>query len=283
MAKRPSSRWNGSLVFSDLNLKIPVKFFSGERRYGPPLDVIQVHRECKTTLPKKKKAEDEAEDAAAKEDAELETESPVQTTRQVHCPACNRALRPEEIGAALDIPNVGIVLLDESDLASLKPSKVKEVEVQLRRDPSQALAAIGMGRRLYIMPYPESVSDYFTLMKVFRQAGVVGLISEIMIGQKPYVLLIRVIETPAAVFGNSTTVLVADEFFDTEKLIDPRELELLPAEVPDLSQKKVAQLVKLASQFQQPIDLNECINPLRRRREDLVRRKAVPVRTPRPL
>lgn len=281
MTKRPSARWTGTFDFAEIGVKLAVSLFSSERKSARKSLLVQVHEDCKTRVPPpdKSKTEDE-EDSGEKETG---TSAAVQTTRQIRCPSCNRALRPEEIALAVDIPNVGLILLSKKEVASLKPETVKEVKVNLRRDPSEALAVIGTGRRLYVMPKGQSMEDYYRIMTTMHTTKIVGFMPELAVGKKSYTFVIRPITTPVAVFGSATRVLVADEFFDTEKLIDPRELQLLPAEPPSVTDDELERIRAKAHLFNEPIDLNECINRERLHLEQLIREKAAPTRVARPL
>jgi non-homologous end joining protein Ku len=275
MSKRPSARWVGTFDFEDLDVKLAVKLCSSERKDPHQSLLVQVHADCKTRIPSLEKSKREKDTNGEKGTTRS---AAVQTTREIRCPSCARALRPEEITLAVDIPNVGFILLSPEEINSLSAKKVKEVKVSLRRNPVEALATIGTGRRLYIMPKDQSVNDYYRIMRALRETQTVGFIRELAIERKFYVLVIRPITTPETVFGTATDLLVADEFFDTEMLVDPLELQMLPKNPPDIADEELERLKAKISLHSSSMDLSECVNPKQLRLENLIREKAAPVR-----
>lgn len=266
--KRPSARWTGVIEFPELNLRIDGGFYGTSRRGRTPLSIVTIHKECQTKL-----SEPLEEDAGEKEREQAKAEPALtQITGQVHCPTCNRNLRFDEIGRAVET-ELGLLQIADSELEELKPKKQKSVSAFLIQDVTEALATIGVGRRFYLFPKASSTADYYLLLEILQKSGRVGFIREMVVDKRPYVVIVRPIVTHPSVFGKSRRLLVIDEFVDTDTLRDPGEFQLLPAQEPTLEGRVLVQKVQEAKKIETILNPDECVNPQRRKLKELVERK----------
>lgn len=274
MAKRSSAKWRGVLEFPALDLVIDGGLYSTTRRGRTPLPLIQIHTACTSRLksdgppPEERRAKDADGEEEGKDE---EGTAPPQVALQAHCPTCNRALRHDEVGRAVEA-SIGLIQITDEEYRALKPEKTKVVRVGLVCGFDEALKTIGAGRRFYVLPKPESVDAYYRLFAVLSAAHVAGFVQDLLVDKRAYNMVIRPIPTLASVFGSVQSVLIADEFQDTDLLRDPREFQLLPAEEPPVS-AKTAKLIIAAQRAAQPLNPDDCINPERRRFKALVGQK----------
>ncbi len=275
MAKRPSAKWTGVIAVPELGLSLDGGLYTavGRRR---PLPFLQVHSQCQTALPATGSAEQTAGpvDSSGLEGGHSEqslAEPMTQTTRQMHCPHCRRAIRADEVEYAVEVPSLGRIRVTVAERTSLRPVRARTVNAQVVQDPSDVLATVGTGRRLYVFPKAESVIPYYTLLECLLRARRVLFIPEIVVDRRPYVVVIRPVTTHPAAFRRSSRLLVADELMDTSVLKDPEEYQLLPAEEPVVRGGDA--LAVRASGILRMIDLTECANPEQRRFATFVQEK----------
>lgn len=277
MAKRPSAKWTGVIEFPQLGLAVDGGLYSTQRRGRVPLPVLRVHTACQTRL--------EAEVPPAQEKPALEEEGeetpkptePTPVTAQPHCPSCRRPLRADEIGRAV-VTELGLLVLTDGEYAALKPKKEKRVSATLVAGVADMLATIGTGRRFYLLPKADSVVAYYQLFAVLASTGRAGLIQDLLVDRRAYVVVVRPIVTHHSVFGQPQKVLIVDEFADTDALRDPREFQLLPSVEPTVDTASVGALITQAASVTDVVSPDACVNPERRRFTELVERKIAAVR-----
>lgn len=276
MAKKPRAAWTGVLAFPELGVELDGWLHASQRRGRTPLPVIMIHTNCKTSLaPPSVGAQREGDEAEKEEKGETEATppTPAAAVASLHCPRCNRPVKADEIGRAVETETLGLVPITEAEYRGLKAEAAKRVEARLIADPASVIASLGLGRRLWVFPKPSSVTEYYLLYQALRQSGRVGFVPEIVIQRRPYVLTIRPLETDPAVHGTRLSVLVADEFNDTDTLRSPAEFDLLPASLPPLDGTVLQHLADRAAAVTATIALDACVNPERRKFRDLIARK----------
>lgn len=278
MAKKPRAAWTGVLAFPELGIDLDCWLYASQRRGRIPLPVVMIHTSCKTSLasppeppkPEEKEGEDKEEKPAEG------APSPAPVTAAIaafHCPRCNRPLKSDEVGRAVETETLGLVPISDAEYAGLKVVAAKRAGAQIVVDPASVIASLGLGRRLWVFPKPVSVGDYFLLLEALRRSGRVAFVPEIVVGKRPYVLVVRPLETDEAVHGTTLSVLVADEFNDTDTLRSPADFELLPTSPPAIDGTRVTILAERAAAITARVNLSVCVNPVRRKFRELVARK----------
>lgn len=280
MAKRPSAKWTGVIEFPQLGLAIDGGLYSVTRKGRTPLPVLRTHTACQSRLASEtpQQGQEKGETVPPEtegDDSIMETVESAQTqvALQVRCPTCNRFLRTDEIGRAVVAEDLGLIQISEEEYAGLKPKKEKRVRAQLVQGVGDVLATIGQGRRFYLLPKTQSVTDYYRVFEVLWVTACAGFIQDLLVDKRAYVVVIRPIVAHPSVFGQAQKILVVDEFLDTDTLRDPREFQLLPGEEPARDPASVLALIAMAQRVTDTVNPDACVNPERRRLKELVERK----------
>ncbi len=272
MARRPSARWTGVIQFQNI-LNLDGGLYSSTIRKPRDLPFVQVHLNCKTAL-KIHEELDTEEEPVESEPRDGKRGKLVQTAHQTFCPSCNHAIKANEIGTAAET-DLGLILVTEEERNAIKPKASKSICARIVSAEiiDSVFAAVGFGRRLYFLPKPNAVSDYYLLFNSLRQARCVAFIPEITIGRRSYVGTIRPITMHRVVFGSERRVLVFDEVADTDTIKDPSEFQLLPGDEPTFNQREVSSLARRISGQISDLDLAECVSPERRKALELIKTK----------
>lgn len=269
MAKRPSAKWAGVLHIQNLGLSIDGGLYTASAR-RKPVPFLQVHTVCNGAIEASKGSGGEDKDGDEEESSskgEL-----VQTTRQIHCPSCQKPIMADEIGYVVET-RIGRMYFTPEEREDLKSQRSKAIDGKVVNNMSTILETVGTGRRLYYFPKPESADTYYLLLRVLQKTGNMVFVPEIVLDKRPYVLVIHPVQMDPEVFGSSRTLLVADELCDTEAVKNPDDYQLLPAEDPAVDGDRVRDFSKLVRKVATDVNLADCVNPQQARLKRFVERK----------
>jgi non-homologous end joining protein Ku len=256
-----TAEWTGVIVVGPFELDC--RLFSAFGR-AKPFPIRFLHKNCHTVLEEVQPEKSEEEKPRGKLPG-------VQVREQFFCPKCQKPLRADEIGQGIETTS-GIVEISEADIAALRfePKKQLTAELILADDPT--IEAIGVGRRLYILPKPAAVDIYANIYYLLRESKRFGFISPLVIKGKPNVAILRPLTIPSVIFGVERRVLVLDILNDTDCLKDPAEIPDYPAFLPDLNLAILARPLAEAQEINKKLNPERCINPKRLRLKEIIRR-----------
>lgn len=246
------------------------RLFSAGGR-AKPLPLRTIHVGCKTVLAPER-GERTTGTSQPSEEGEATEPSATDAREQLYCPRCQKALRSDEIGRAVET-ETGLVVLTDAELASLTPEPCKEVRVEFVHLDNPVVWAVGTGRRLYVFPKPAAVKDYTTIFHLLREAQLAGFIRTIVIKRVAYPAVLRPLTIPSAVFGAARKLLVLDVLEDTDKLKDPDGFPDFVRELGEAEAAALASHITGAQARVQALDPDQCVSPRRRALKDLLRRK----------
>jgi non-homologous end joining protein Ku len=255
-----TAEWTGVIVVGPFELDCRLFSAFGRAR---PFPIRFLHKNCHTVL-------EEVQPEKSEEEKPREKLPSVQVREQFFCPKCRKPLRADEVSQGIETAS-GIVEISEADVAALKfePKKRLTAELILADDP--AIEAIGVGRRLYVLPKPAAVDVYANIYYLLREGKRFGFISPLVIKGKPNVAILRPLTIPLVIFGAERRVLALDILNDTDCLKDPAEIPDYPAFLPDLNLAILARPLAEAQEINKRLNPETCINPKRLRLKEIIR------------
>lgn len=273
--KKPSASWTGVItLLSEPNLILDCRLFSATGK-AMPLALRQVHADCHTLIQEEAEKEEPGKIApppeAAEKTAEKEPEPTAEVRLQFYCPKCQRYLRTDEVGRAIETP-AGAIQINEADYEALKFQPTKNVSAELiEADP--LIDAVGIDRRFYVFPKPEGLDIYGKVIFLLQETRRVGFISEMVIEKKARVAVLQPLTFPKAIFGEQRLALVVDTLVDTGCLKDPAQFLDYPRTPAMPQATDMAKSIVHAQEKAGRLDPERCIDPRRRRLAELVRVK----------
>ncbi|MEK7554810.1 MAG: Ku protein [Patescibacteria group bacterium] len=258
----PKHEWRGTITIGSFELAVRAYPAFGQAT-APTL--YQVHRDPCT--PHKAKAAGK-KDRTKRSKASADAGAPRgRVLSQPVCMRCGSALKPDEIALQITMPKGAAVCLETNDLDAMSFEKSERVIARLASANDRTVNALGFDRRLYLLPEPVSVEDYWIIFTALQETNRIGFIPFIALkSDRAYVATVRPIVIPVDLFGDSSVtmpreILVLDCLGDTDKLKDPMELSSYPGK----SKIERIKLDHVKSTFTgrliDPIDPDECVNP----------------------
>lgn len=258
-----SAEWVGVIVVG--SFEMDCRLFSA-RGKAKPFPVRFVHTSCHTAL---EGIEVEEKERETEEKVVVSTEV-VGVREQFFCPRCQRLLKTDEVSRGVETES-GIIEISETEFEALKFATVKRVTAELINVDDMAIEAVGLGRRLYVMPKPSGISTYALVYRMLYESRRFGFISPFTIKEKPNVAVLKPLEIPETIFGKKRTVLVLDILNDTDRLKDPAELPDFFGDLPKVDIATLAQPIAEAQKVTARLDPGRCVNPKRRKLKEIVR------------
>lgn len=260
-----SAEWTGVIEFGGEELDCRLFSVSGKPK---PFPLRLIHVKCKTPLippPKPEMGEEEAK-------VKVEVMGPVGVREQINCPTCGIALKADEIGRAAET-EAGLISLADEELKSLEFEKKKRVKAEFIDGNDSSIAAIGIGRRLYVFPKPAAIQTYYNVFHILRESSTAGFIPELVIKKAAYPAILRPISIPEVVFGAPRQVLVVEVLRDSDALKDPGDFPDFPKEIPPPNISQLAKQIADAQSGMRSLETERCINPKRQRLKALLKKK----------
>lgn len=265
------AEWTGVFVFpwGEGTEILDCRLFSAATRRAAPLAIKMVHveKDCHSTVASKHEPSLEQP-----KEQELEEPTPAAEVReQLFCPKCQRALRSDEVGRAIETPR-GLIEVTQEELdAALKFEEQKRVPIEfVQTDPT--FDAIGVDRRLLVCPKPAALIPYTRLVTLLHSSGLMGFVPTIVFNRRPRVGVVRPLVYPKVIFEEERTALVLDLLRDTGTLIDPVAIPDFPRELSPIPPETVSEPICVAQKTATPLDPDRCVDPRRRRLAELARR-----------
>lgn len=262
-----SAEWTGVIEVNQEELDCRLFSVSGKPK---PFPLRKIHVQCKTLLEEPKKPE--AEESEAEEKEIITVSGLIEVREQINCPRCNIALKTDEIGHAVET-DAGLTPITDIELESLKFERKKRVRAEFINVNDPSIAAIGIGRRLYVFPKPGALLTYFNVFHILQESNTAGFIPELIIKKTAYPAIIHPLSMPEVVFGAPRKVLVVDVLRDSDTLKDPGNFPDFPKQIPPPDVSKLAQQIADAQSTAHPLDPERCVNLKRQRLKNILKEK----------